>query len=255
MAERDAFGREQGEDTLADMGWTTSSPAEPQSVPVMPMPTPLEAAPASVEPPRPEPAVQMAAPRPPRPPRRRRRRGYVRLIVFLAIVVAAAVNAGSVIEWGREQADELESAVRDAVPTTVAPPVGLEGESLFREAALRDALAQLPDGDVELLRVAPERIDAQVVVDGRMVNVQVTSDGRVTTVETPAPGRGEPVNVHPAAPARIVRTAARRAGRDPESVSYLVLMSLGETAEWQLFFDDGLHYSASAGGSRVKRVG
>ena len=106
-----------------------------------------------------------------------------------------------------------------------------------------------------MLRVAPERIDAQVIVDGRMQNVQVTSDGRVTTVETPAPGTGESVRVNPAAPARIVRTAARRAGRDPESVSYLVLLRIGDAAEWQLFFDDGLHFSASASGKRVRRVG
>ena len=32
---------------------------------------------------------------------------------------------------------------------------------------------------------------------------------------------------------------------------YLVL--IGD--EWQLFFDDGLHYSASANGRKVKRVG
>jgi hypothetical protein len=49
----------------------------------------------------------------------------------------------------------------------------------------------------------------------------------------------------------MVRTAARRAGRSPSRVSYLVLLG----NEWQLFFDDGLHYSASANGRKVKRVG
>jgi hypothetical protein len=63
------------------------------------------------------------------------------------------------------------------------------------------------------------------------------------------------VRVDPAAPARIVRTAARRSGRAPETVSYLVLMRIGGAAEWQLFFGDGLHYSASANGKRVRRVG
>ena len=58
-----------------------------------------------------------------------------------------------------------------------------------------------------------------------------------------------------AAPARIVRTAARRAGRDPAAVSYLVLARFGDKAEWQLFFTDGLHYSASANGKKVRRVG
>ena len=59
------------------------------------------------------------------------------------------------------------------------------------------------------------------------------------------------LRVDAAAPNRIVRTAAKRSGRSPERVSYLVLLG----NQWQLFFDDGLHYSASANGRKVKRIG
>ena len=64
-----------------------------------------------------------------------------------------------------------------------------------------------------------------------------------------------PDSAQAAAPGRIVRTASRRAKRDPSGVSYLVLANFGDKAEWQLFFDDGLHFSASANGKKVRRVG
>ena len=87
--------------------------------------------------------------------------------------------------------------------------------------------------------------------------VQVNSSGDVSDVGTPAaiPEQGK-LRVDPAAPFRIVRTAARRAGRDPSAVDYLVLMNISGKGEWQLFFkEDGLHYSASANGRKVRRVG
>jgi hypothetical protein len=236
MGERDAFGREKGEDPLAGLGWGTSTPAP-------------DAPPAPVR------ATPSAPATPPRL-RRRRPRGFVRLIVFLAVIVVVAATASSVLDRGRDAIDDLESAIRGAVPTVAPPPpAGLEGTSLLRPAALRAALAKLPAGRIEMLRVAPERIDAQVSADGRMELVQVTADGRVTTVSTPAASRGEFVKVDAAAPSRIVRVAARRSGRDPASVSYLVLMRLAGKSEWQLFFADGLHFSASASGKRVRRVG
>ena len=81
--------------------------------------------------------------------------------------------------------------------------------------------------------------------------VQVRADGTVSDVATPVGGGVKRLRVNTSAPNRIVRRAAKRAGRGPERVSYLVLLG----NEWQLFFDDGLHYSASANGRKVKRVG
>ena len=102
--------------------------------------------------------------------------------------------------------------------------------------------------------MAPDRIDATVIAGGRRHAVRVTAGGRVFDIQTPGDTRGATVRVNAAAPARIVRTATRRAGRRPGSVSYLVLMNVGGRSEWQLFFDDGLHYSASASGRTVRRV-
>ena len=253
MAERDAFGREKGEDTLAGMGWTSSSQADAQPVPVMPMPTPLEATPG--------------AGRAGSPGAGRNRHRAAAAAARRGGGAAAGVRAADRVPGdrrgrggerriahrvGARAADDLEGAIRDAVPTAVAPPpVGLESGSLLREAALRDALAQLPDGQIESAaggagahRRAGDRGRADADRAGDLG--RAGDDCR----RRPRPGAASPCGSNPAAPARIVRTAARRAGRDPASVSYLVLTRFGDTAEWQLFFDDGLHFSASANGKK-----
>ena len=250
MGERDAFGREIGEDPLAELGWQTTR---------TPDPTPAPAPAASAEPqfsaqPQPQ---QFSTP--PMVRYRRKRRGglgFFVLIVLLSIAVAVAGGIFSLVQVTGDAVDGLEGAIRNAVPTAVAPtPVGTESGSLLRSKDLKAALAKLPPGEIRLIRVAPDRIDAQVTSNGRTQLVQVTAGGDVRTVTTPTSIPGDAVKVNSAAPARIVRTAARRSGRDPSSVSYLVLASFGDKAEWQLFFDDGLHYSASANGKKVRRVG
>jgi hypothetical protein len=253
MAERDAFGREIDEDPLAGLGWSTSRTPDPPTMH------------AAVREPVAEPEPPVMAPPPPQrssaPPTvryrgRRRGRGFIALLVLLSIGVAAAGGIFSLGQMAGDAVDDLQGAIREAVPTAVAPPpTGNEAGSLLRTRDLKAALAKLPPGDIVLLRVAPERIDAQIADGDQMQIVQVRADGGVTTVTSPAGNPGRAVKVDPAAPARIVRTAARRAGRDPDDVAYLVLTRFGPRAEWQLFFGDGLHFSASAGGKKVRRIG
>jgi hypothetical protein len=247
MSERDAFGREIGEDPLAELGWQTSRQPDP---PVAHSPAPEAITPAS-EPP------SFSAPPMPRYQRKRRRGlGFLFLIILLSIVTAVAGGIFSLVQLTGDAVDGLEGAIRDAVPTAVAPtPAGTESGSLLRAKDLKAALAKLPPGEIRLIRVAPDRIDAQVTSGGKTQLVQVTAHGGVSTVTTPTSIPGDPVKVNSAAPARIVRTASRRSRRDPSSVNYLVLSRFGDKAEWQLFFDDGLHYSASANGKKVRRVG
>jgi hypothetical protein len=244
MPERDAFGREIGEDPLADLGWSTSRTPDP--------PTATPPAPEAITPP----PQQFSAPPMPRYQRKRRRGlGFMVTIILLSILVAMAGGIFSVIQVTGDAVDGLEGAIRNAVPTTVATPKGTESGSLLRAKDLKAALAKLPAGEIRLLRVAPERIDAQVTSGGKTQLVQVTAGGDVSTVTTPTSIPGNAVKVNSAAPARIVRTATRRAKRDAADVSYLVLARFGDQAEWQLFFADGLHYSASADGRKVRRVG
>lgn len=276
MSERDAFGREKGEDSLAAMGWSSGTPApsaQPAEFTARPEPIPVEAPVVAPSRPKPVSLFEAAAIAPPLPPpgppaagpawtpappatvrhrRRRRTRGiFVPLFIIGMIALVGVGGITSLLTYGESG---LSGGIIDQVPDEPAPdspPVGLEAGSLFRPAALKAALAKLPEGDLQTLRVAPERIDANVIIDGRMHVVQVTDAGEVTDIPTPAKIPGSALRVNPNAPNRIVKTAARRERQDASAVSYLVLLDMG----WQLFFEDGTHYSANAGGSKVKKVG
>src|SRR3954469_1177283 len=106
MGERDAFGREKGEDALAQMGWQSSAPVRPGD-PLAPAATSVfnageAAAPFARPKPRPaEPAPAAAEPPRPRPPAftRQRRRGpsLARLIFLVAFVGVLAIGVTSVV--------------------------------------------------------------------------------------------------------------------------------------------------------------
>lgn len=288
MGDRDAFGRKPGEDTLSEMGWTLSGAedaprAEAVAVPQRPavaasaspaaapeLPVVLASAPSAAAP-EPPAVVAAATSAPSRPRPRGRRRGRVRTVVTLVAIGGVGLStfaSSSLVERGTDALDELQSTVREATesieaaaptaaaPTDTAAPTGTEAGSLLRPAALREALAKLPEGALVNLRVAPDRVDAQVMVDGKLHQVQVTAAGDVQDIGTQAtiPAAAD-LRVNAAAPNRIARTAARRAGRSVASVSYLVLLDFAGEPRWSLFFDDGLHYSANASGTKVRRVG
>lgn len=300
MGERDAFGREKDEDTLADMGWRPDGPAAWESAPVtkgdpLAVPTPFDAgdatgpfarpAPRPAEPesvfaageatkpfarPTPPPAepVVAAPARPPEPPpsgptftppRRRRRRGgfgMARLIILAAVVGAAFIGFNKANDVTRDVTGDIRGKIDDAlddittaVPTTTPAQEG-KPQSLFRTAGLRAALAKLPDGRLVFLRVAADRIDAQIVSGDTRHIVQVRADGSTIKVRAPAGPRQPALSASAAAPLRVIRTATRRAGRSASSVDYVV----GTSDGWQLFFKDGVHYSADPSGRKVAKV-
>jgi hypothetical protein len=264
MSDRDAFGREKGEDSLANMGWNSSVAPTPQAAATpTPTATPAPAQPTfaagDLPPDGPAPAW---TPGPRQTYVRRRRRRVGGFIIPLFIIGIFAVGIGgfiSVFNAGSDALDSITSSIDTATngttTTTTTTTKPSDGTSLMAPAALKRALAKLPDGDIELLRLAPDRINANVIVNGKMHVVQVTAGGETSDITTPATGRGEPVKVNSAAPQRIVRTAARRAGKRPGDVSYLVLIHIIGKDEWQLYFDDGTHYAASANGKKVHKVG
>jgi hypothetical protein len=250
MSERDAFGREKGEDSLAGMGWTSSMGSGP---------APTAAAPTvsagDLPPNGPAPAWT-----PPTHARRRRRGGGIGLLVALFVIIPIAVTiAGGIIAFnaGSDALDDITSTIESGSGNSSISRSRTKsaGTSLVGAGALKAALAQLPKGDITMLRVAPERIDAIVNVDGRQHAVQVTAGGDVQDITTPGGATGDPVKPNAAAPMRIARTAARRAGQPISQVNYLVLIHLLDKDEWQLFFKDGTHFSGSANGKHVRKVG
>ena len=256
MSERDAFGRGRDDDTLAGMGWrepTFTATIEGATATPAPAPPTAELPFASRPTAAPGPAPPLSAPAPARRGRRRRGHGprVMTRVLFLGIVAASVLFA---LRSGTGVVGDIEDTIRGRAGG-VTRTVPVEGGSLLQARAFGAALKGLPTGDVEMLRLAPGELDAQVIVQGRRHSVRVSASGRVLDVPTPGGSRVKPVRVDARAPARFVRTAARRAGRPRGTVSYLVLMRLGGRPQWQLFFKDGLHYSANAGGRNVRRVG
>jgi hypothetical protein len=188
MPEYDAFGREIGEDTLAN--WRTgegataapspapppapapdpaaaspsspppqpvaaSSSSPPQAAPPQAVPAPLAPSPEHDKPlfsaspdPPPEAAAEPYRPRPARGGRSRRPRVVSRLIV-LAVVVVAGVNL--LAGAGSRVKDAVDGLPKFSVPTPAAraaDPVGLQAGSLIRPEHLRNALAELRRRDL-----------------------------------------------------------------------------------------------------------
>jgi hypothetical protein len=149
-------------------------------------------------------------------------------------------------------------APRTQTETTAPPPAP---RSLIRPAAFSDALAKLRGrGRLRLLRVAADRIDAQLVTrSGGLRNVQVTADGAVHDFGTGGGAGGLTTvpytQVDTRAPARMVAAAARRSGRKASRVDYLVLLALSGGPSWNLYFKpDGLHFAGDRHGNNLRRL-
>ncbi|HEY6888860.1 MAG TPA: hypothetical protein VI300_13800, partial [Solirubrobacter sp.] len=243
MGERDAFGREKGEDSLAGLGWSSSAGTPtPTPVPVTPAPRP-----ASVSTPSPmmtagEPLTGGAAGTGSAPAwtpgpqasytrrRRRRARGVIVPLMIIGFVAVAIGGATTAFNAGNDALNTFSNSIEQATkndPTNTTGSPSSPGTSLTQSAALKAALAKLPAGRLQLLRVAPDRINANVIVKGKLHVVQVSAGGEVNDVATPSSGGGTgTIKVNSVAPSRIIDTATRRTGRRPSSVDYLVLIHL-----------------------------
>ena len=233
MAPRDAFGREIGDDA---------------------------------------PGVPTAATEPEREPRGDSPAARTALAGLVALLIVAGITAAVIVGIGGKDDSssssrglsvgsriELPTAPTPAQPTGAAPP---PARSLIDATAMAGALRKLRGhGRLRPLRVAPERIDAQLVTrTGALRNMQVTADGAVRDFGAAGSGAGGlptiPFSqVDAAAPERIVRAAARRAGRGLSRVDYLVLLMLSNGQSWNVYFKpDGLHFSADRHGTGLRRL-
>ena len=233
MSERDAFGREKGEDSLAEMGWSWSTDARRDArrrprrrTP----PTPVTPEPTFTAAPTPPPAMSAGAgpawtPGPPamvRLHRRRRRRGHHRP-ARPDRDRRARRSAGRPprCRRGSGALDDFQSAVRDATANAVPTARGAADRGRERVAAApggaEGRARQAPVAADPSLRVAPERIDAQVL--RRREDARRPGPRGRHGLGRRDPGRRprQPLKVDPAAPNRIVRTAAKRAGRSPDA--------------------------------------
>jgi hypothetical protein len=233
MGQRDAFGREIGEPPL---------PPVPQDAPA-PKAAP---APARVR------SIGSSS------------RNAASLAVTLLIVagIAGLVVVGVGANTERGSGGSSLALPATATPKTSATPAtpARPKLSLISRGAMVYALARLRGrGRLRLLRVARDRIDAQLVTRaGALRNVQVTAQA---THDFGAAGSGAGAlptipfaQVDPAAPGRILRAAARRAGRRASRVDHLVLLMLSDGQSWNVYFKpDGLHFMAGRHGEGLRK--
>jgi hypothetical protein len=242
VAERDAFGREIGE---AEPGvGATESVLEPEPAPAL--------------------ATEPAPDREPRqfgPGARTAASLVVALLIVAGITTAVIVGIGGKDDTSSSGGLSVASNVE--VPSAASPQAATEPgkpaaqRSLIGRAALTGALRRLRGrGRLRLLRVAPDRVDAQLVTRaGSLRNVQVTADGALRDFGLGGSGAGGLptipfAQVDAAAPGRLVRAAARRAGRRPSRVDYLVLLKLPTGLSWNVYFKpDSLHFMADRHGT------
>jgi hypothetical protein len=254
MPEHDAFGREIGQDTLAGLGGGGSS--QPSAVPASSETAPTLEAAASVV-------------------RVRRRSGVgclvglVVLIVLVAGPIVALVSfAGSAEDTFDDVTGVFDSAP-DAEPDAPAasgqakPPSGLSGASLVSRAGFGKALARIEGarmGRIGFLRLAPERLDAQLVKGSRQRSAQLDFEGQLT--RGPAARGGASVDtvafasIDRSAPARLVRRSAARFPVREKGIDYLVLMPYaGEGHRWIAYFKNGIYVQGDRNGRVVRRIG
>lgn len=269
VPEYDAFGREIGEDSLAGLRGGGAETAE-----------------------RPEPRPSTAFPEhrdvPSAPPRSGS--GVLRVVrVVVALVVLGVVasigvavyavvdsvqdgveivddafDAATVPGIPREAEEALQDATKGAGEDSSAPaaePKGLARGSMLTRAELSRALDRLrPYGRLRLLRVAPERVDAQMVTSaGKLTLVQIRPGAAPQVISTSSSSGGGPglvplSAVNPAAPFRLTRSAAGRLRKPTTQVDYAVLLDFAGTPQWSVFFKGGRAFQGDGSGRVIRRI-
>ena len=252
VADKDAFGRDLEEDPLASMGWADEgTSAQTKTVEVD------HAAP-------PAPHTRTRTIRIGRP--RMFRALFSTLVVLAFLGSVAAIAVPRIVDAVGSLEDQLEDGPR--VPSGSGgsdepPPSGLQKTSLVLRGNLAPALRKLEQrsgrGRVRLLRIAPDRIDAQVITaDNRLRNLQHRWTGETQMLsDTSAPGSSAlPTfgfsDINASAPRRVATRALE--GKSSRELSYLVLNDAAGL-RWAAFLSSGTGFTARADGRGVKRIG
>lgn len=211
--------------------------------------------------------------------------GWVlRLVLSLFVLVPVGI-AGVAVYGALEDTEDVIDGVRESIERGVGegpvvapgdgdgggageerppgPASGLQRGSLITRAELAPALTRMREaghGRLRLLRVAPDRLNAQTVTGkGALRNVNVGPDGPPELIsESPGVGRGMATipyaSIDARAPFRLTRSAAGRLRVPTTRVDYLVLLATpGQPARWLVYFKDGKGAFEGDGRGRVVR--
>lgn len=273
MPERDPFGRLPGEDTLAGLGSPSDGiVAQPTAETTAPAPTAGDApqTPGDVwrQPAAPPVAEADAAEdrtRPQRGTRGRAARRAPRVVrwIVVAVSVLVVLNVASALLIGTAEVT-VEGGSEVTRPADGPDPVGLQPRSMLLRANLAPALRRLRTGglgQLQTLRIAPERVDATLLTRaGKLRFVQVRSDGRLRRLSLSGGGFDRIptipfAEVDAAAPARLARSAAGRSKRPVSQVDYVVRLNAGTDATWSVVMRRGGQFVGDARGIIIRRIG
>jgi hypothetical protein len=269
----DAFGREIGENTLAGLGGDSSAaqPAPRAEPEVAPQREAVTREPAAE--PRPEPervtfSVPEGAPITVVPGRRRRSSG---LGCLIGVVILGAIIAGPVIgivSFVGSATDVLDD-ITDAVdPETLElpegilpPPVGVTGDSMIARDKFAAALDEVRGAGYARatgIDLRPDRVTFTVVRNGRQRDLRIGYESEMER-GTPSPANTAAATfglaaVDPAAPALLVRGAARRYRVKPKGINYVLAgPETGGGHHWRAYFKNGVYVEGDAAGRVIRR--
>lgn len=206
----------------------------------------------------------------------------VRLVVIVVIVIAIISVVGSLgLSTSGDNKNTTPVEQRSSEPAGVQPsplakvpaqaasepgavPVGLGSRSLLVRRNLAPALKRLRTsglGRLRTLRIAPERIDVQLLTrGGRLRSVQLRYDGELRKFGTSGAGFGQLptlsfAQVDAGAPARLARGAAGRMKRPVSQVDYVVRIDTTPQTAWSVVMRGGGQFVADARGHITRRIG
>jgi hypothetical protein len=277
VPEYDAFGREIGENTLAGLGGDSNAARAPRAEPAPPAeeegwsePPAAHAEPATrTQPERPPMTLSVPEGAPvtvmPGVPKRRGRG----LGCLVGLVIAAAIAAGPVIGivalvgTASDAIDDVTDAIDpDALelPDAVAPPTGITGDSMIAPDNLARGLDEVRgEGFTRATGIdaRPDRLTVTVVKGGRERNIVISAEGGVER------GEASPANtafgtftlkaLDPAAPARLVRGAAKRYRVKSKGIDYVLAGPEPDGHHWRAYFKSGIYVEGDAKGRVIRR--
>jgi hypothetical protein len=265
VPEYDAFGREIGENTLAGLGGESQPRREPVA---REEPAPrVEQPPEQPDPSRVTLSVPKGAPITVIPGRRRRTGGlgcFVALIFALIVgapVVALIGFVGSATDVIDDVTDAFDPDTLVLPQDVLEPPVGITGDSMIAPANLAAALDQVRSENyrrVTAIDLRPEKVTFTVVRNGRQRDLVIGYDGNLTPGDPSAANSASGTfglgAIDRAAPARLVRGAAKRYRVRPQGINYVLAgPERGGGHHWRAYFRNGVYVEGDAAGRVIRR--
>jgi hypothetical protein len=266
VPEYDAFGREIGENTLAGLGGESAAPRREPVAHEAPAPR-VEPPPEETEPERMTFSVPKGAPITVIPGRRRTSGlgCLVGVAILGAIVVGPVIGlvgfVGSATDVIEDVTDSLDPDALPLPEELLPPAVGVTGDSMIARDNLAGALDEVRDEEhtrASAIDVRPDRVTFTVVRNGRQRDLEIRRRGNLErsapSAENRAAGTIGLAAVDPAAPARLVRAAARRYRVRPRAIDYVLAgPEPGGGHHWRAYFKSGVYVEGDAAGRVIRR--